>query len=532
MSPVMGPLRRRTTAMIAALVGCVLVLSGCSVYSLPLPGGQSVGSNPLVLHLMFHDVLDLVPQSTVKLNDVTVGKVTAIGLKGYIADVTIEVPNSLHLPTNEGADIQQTSLLGEKFIALVKPSQPATTDLKTGDTIPLAHTGRNPEVEEVFSALALLLNGGGVAQLKTIAHELNSAVGGRESQVRSVLTQIRVFMGQLSANKQTVVSALDNLNRLAVQLRGQDGTIKSTLADLPGALKSLNGQRADLVRVLRALSRLSSVGVHVIQASKVSTINSLQSLAPVLSSFAKAGQALPKSLQVFLTYPFVDAAVGNNATVARNLRMGDYTNLSVRFDATLGSINLPTTSVPSVPVPTQITAACGKVKKQVRATVQKMINEVLSSPATQLLTAKQRKALRQKLEQLVAPALSSIDCKNPQATVNKVANLINRDLAKLIKQVLGALKPVTKQLKKLCKMAPGLLPPPLRKKCSSLLGGGGGGGGGGGLPLPTISVGPITLGRADLNSAFRLPTTQDPYGLRAQGFDPGLGTLLFQGVAP
>ena len=29
--------------------------------------------------------------------------------------------------------------------------------------IGLANTGRNPEVEEVFGALALLLNGGGVA---------------------------------------------------------------------------------------------------------------------------------------------------------------------------------------------------------------------------------------------------------------------------------------------------------------------------------------------------------------------------------
>ena len=84
--------------------------------------------------------------------------------------------------------------------------------------------------------------------------------------------------------------------------------------------------------MLKALDRLSGVGVRVIKASKASTINSLRSLAPVLTKLADAGSDLPNSLQVFLTYPFVDAAVGNDPQVARNLHMGDYTNLSARLD--------------------------------------------------------------------------------------------------------------------------------------------------------------------------------------------------------
>ena len=96
----------------------------------------------------------------------------------------------------------------------------------------------------------------------------------------------------------------------------------------------MNRQRADLVKMLRALTRLSGVGVRVIRPSKESTINSLRDLAPVLDGFAKAGENFPKSFQVFLTYPFVDAAVGRDPQVARNLHMGDYTNLSVNLDIT------------------------------------------------------------------------------------------------------------------------------------------------------------------------------------------------------
>ena len=103
-------------------------------------------------------------------------------------------------------------------------------------------------------------------------------------------------MGQLDANKESIVAALENTNRLALELKKQDGTIKSALDDIPNALRSVNRQRDDLVKLLQALERLSWVGVRVIRASKESTINSLRDLAPVLEGFAKAGAGLPQVL--------------------------------------------------------------------------------------------------------------------------------------------------------------------------------------------------------------------------------------------
>ena len=108
-----------------------------------------------------------------------------------------------------------------------KPSDPPAGQLGNGDVIGLENSGRNPEIEEVFGALALLLNGGGVGQLKSIAQELNTAFGGRENAVRSIITQLGTFMGQLDANKESIVTALENVNRLPLELRRQDGTIKA-----------------------------------------------------------------------------------------------------------------------------------------------------------------------------------------------------------------------------------------------------------------------------------------------------------------
>jgi virulence factor Mce-like protein len=371
--------RRRLAAVAAAVVGAI-GLSSCSVYDIPLPGGPSVGSNPMTVHIMFRDVLDLVPQSTVKVDDVTVGKVTAISLKGYTADVTVKLPRSIDLPDNALAEIRQTSLLGEKFVSLSKPADP-TGKLSDGDVIGLENSGRNPEVEEVFEALALLLNGGGVGQLKTIASELNTAFGGREASVRSIIEQLGSFMGQLDANKESIVTALENVNRLSLELRRQDGTIKSALDDLPTAIKSVNGQRQDLVRMLQALSNLSSVGVKVIQASKESTIDSLRNLSPVLEAFAKSGQDMPKALQVFLTYPFIDEAVGRDPQVARNLHMGDFTNLSVSLSLDL--FNLP--SIPGLAPGTSLADVIDTCNTSPLAPICKTVQTTLSSQSLQQL---------------------------------------------------------------------------------------------------------------------------------------------------
>ena len=338
--------RTRVARAVLLVVAGAVSLSGCdfSIYSLPLPGGADVGSHPYHVQVKFQDVLDLVPQSAVKVDDVSVGRVDDITVHNYVADVTLTLNGDTKLPDNALATIRQTSLLGEKFVSLEAPPGGGSGRLSNGDVIPLTRSGRNPEVEEVLGALSLLLNGGGVAQLKTISVELSKALNGREGSVRDVLKQLDTFMGQLDQNKNQIVNAIASLNKLAIALNKQTPTIKLALDKLPRAIASINSQRADLVKMLKALARLSSVGVRVIKGSKAATIDSLRALAPTLTKLADAGSALPKSLQLFLTYPFVDSLVGKTAAQARSIHMGDYTNLSVQLDLKLdaGTLGIPT----------------------------------------------------------------------------------------------------------------------------------------------------------------------------------------------
>ena len=320
-----APRAARTLSLVAA---SAVLLSGCQgLYDVQLPGGAATGDDVYRVVVEFRDVLDLVPQSAVKVNDVTVGAVEDIWLDDYTARVRLRIEDDVKLPDNTVAELRQTSLLGEKFVSLEAPTDVAPTGrLNDDDVIPLARSGRNPEVEEVFSALSLLLNGGGVAQLRTINRELTQVMQGRESDIKSVIDQLDTFIGGLDDHKSEIVRALDGLDRLSATLETQKQDLAVALDDMPQGLKVLADQRELLTEMLRALSELGVVGTRVIKASKDDFVANLESLAPVLTKLSQAGTDLPNALELMFTYPFPRSAL-------RAMR-GDYTNLRADVDPT------------------------------------------------------------------------------------------------------------------------------------------------------------------------------------------------------
>ncbi|AXT83964.1 hypothetical protein C6I20_01335 [Aeromicrobium sp. A1-2] len=330
----------------AIATGAAVLLSGCgfSPYKLPLPGGADLGSDPYTVKVQFRDVLDLVPQSAVRVNDLAVGKVTDIKLSGWTAIVTVKINGDIKLPDNAEATIRQTSLLGEKFVSLAPPSTGAAGKLGNGDMIPLERAGRNPEIEEVLGAASLLFNGGGLEKTNTIVRELNNALGGKEPEIKELIQSTTSFISQLDDNKDALLTSLEKVNRLAVATNDQKDAITGALDDLPAALRVVNDQRDDLVKLLESLSRLSDVATGVIRDSKADTVANLRALVPTLTNLTKAGDDLAFATKALLTYPFSDGFLANTYAKAsgrcedgdpgakEGACFGDFANLSVSLN--------------------------------------------------------------------------------------------------------------------------------------------------------------------------------------------------------
>jgi phospholipid/cholesterol/gamma-HCH transport system substrate-binding protein len=322
---------------VVAALAAVLVTSGCGsftgIYDIPLPGGADLGEHPYTVRAHFKDVLDLVPQSGVKVNEVPVGRVEDIRLApdGWTAEVTMRINGDVDLPANALAMLRQSSLLGEKYVELsAPPPTEARGKLADNALIPLARTNRNTDIEEVLGALSMLLNGGGIEQLQTISQELNDALTGNEGGIRRTLGSVDRLVSTLDESKSDITHAIDGVNRLGGTLDDQKDKLAGVIDGLGPGLKVLSDQRGQLVRMLQSLQSLSDIAVRTVNESQDDLVADLKALRPALSKLADAGADLPKSLELLFTIPFSDEAV-------KGVR-GDYFNLYAKIDLNLQDI--------------------------------------------------------------------------------------------------------------------------------------------------------------------------------------------------
>jgi phospholipid/cholesterol/gamma-HCH transport system substrate-binding protein len=339
----------RARALVAGAVLCLT--ASCTadgftgVYDLPLPGGADVGDHPYRVTVQFADLLDLVPQAAVKVNDVPVGRVESIGLggtDGWTAEAVLAVNGDVVLPADAVANLRQSSLLGEKFVELAAPtgaSGPVTDRLADGAVITLDRTNRHAEIEEVFGALSLLLNGGGIGQLQTINRELSKVLTGNETEIRAFLSNLDVLVTELDTHKGEITAALDGLNRLSATLAARESQISGALTELTPGLQALSEQRTALVTMLQSLDSLSGVAIDTINRSRDDMVADLQALAPVLQQLAAAGQDLPEALEILPTFPYPDSVLDGIK--------GDYMNIFVSVEPEAGF----TQPLPPLPLP-------------------------------------------------------------------------------------------------------------------------------------------------------------------------------------
>jgi phospholipid/cholesterol/gamma-HCH transport system substrate-binding protein len=335
-----------TRRLAAALVVCAVTLTGCGfdgIYSLPLPGAAGNGKNTYTVSVQFADALDLVPYSAVKVNDATVGHVKKVAIQGRHALVVCQLENRVVLPANSIARVSQTSLLGEKFVEIHSPTAVAPTGrLKNGAVIELASTDTDATVEEVLSALSLLLSGGGLAQLHTIAVELNTALQGHEGTARDLLVRLDTFVSALDAQKTQIVAALERVDRLAGTVKGQEQALTDAVDRMPQALAILAADRKQLTSLLVSLDHLGTVATRVVKSSQTDLLANLKALKPTLTKLAEVGNVIPQSLEAIITYPTADGV--------QKGYFGDYGNLALTVD--VSSASLLKTFTPASPAPT------------------------------------------------------------------------------------------------------------------------------------------------------------------------------------
>jgi phospholipid/cholesterol/gamma-HCH transport system substrate-binding protein len=326
---------RRGLVLVLVLVLVPVVLTSCTwrgAANVPLPVGRGTGRDHMTIYVQMPDTLALNTNSRVRVADVWVGTVRDIRLKNWIATLTLDVDPTVKLPANATAKIGQTSLLGTQHVELAAPKNPSPQPLKSGDTISLMNSSAYPTVERTLASIAVILTGGGIANLDAIQTEILKALDGNVDQVREFLGRLDTFTAELNRQRGDLTRAIDSTNELLTIVANHSDTLDRVLTDIPPLIRHFADTRQLFADATESLGRFSDVANRMLSETQPNLHQNLQSLQRPLIQLGRASPLVVDALRLGLTAPF-------NIDGVSKLIRGDYINVSAVADLTLSSLD-------------------------------------------------------------------------------------------------------------------------------------------------------------------------------------------------
>lgn len=279
----------------ALLVSMALLTSSCAVLGFEVPcGGTLIIGN-------FDQVGDLVENSNVQSSDVVIGTVQKIELDGWEARVTMCLDPDEQIPADTFAVVRTTSLLGEKFVDL-QPQSQGPPFLEDGAILDVDQTSKAAELEDVFAKLAGVLGTGNLEQINRFTSAQARILRDHADELREVLGSLSDFTGVLADRKESIASAVDDLDTVAATLIGEAPVLERFLESFGESSEVLADQRDGLRILLQSLDRFTKVSVRLLEQTQDGLNEQFAKLRPVLRTVVANAQNLRETLRTLATF--------------------------------------------------------------------------------------------------------------------------------------------------------------------------------------------------------------------------------------
>src|SRR6266576_3268746 len=225
MLPTGGALMARRTFVSVVMVMAFAAASLCGLGFIALNMGlHGPWSNEFAVNAEFASANGLVPQAEVRVSGVHVGTVLAIddGNDGG-ALVRMALQPDIRLRQDTRAVIRPKTLLGEKFVELVRPQGSDQAYLQSGATIPKAQTGQAIEIDDILNAMDAPTR----KAMSESFRQLGIALDGRQQDIGAALPPLDATMANLRPLARVGESRQQELDRILTNLN----TIMQALAD-------------------------------------------------------------------------------------------------------------------------------------------------------------------------------------------------------------------------------------------------------------------------------------------------------------
>lgn len=240
-------LRRRTLTLIA---GLALAVSGC--------GFGPFAEDPVLVSAVFDDVIDLVPDGSVRLNDVQVGHIESIELtEDHEALVTMQIDPDAPVPQDVEAVLAKTSVLGERYVDLVPADEETTSACCIEDGTRIEATSVRTDLEDLVASGSDLLVDVSADAVQTTIELGAEAFGGREQLIGGFIDDVNNVVSTLDDDSDDLLALVDALDRVTAAYAPNAAENAAVLEDLRVAAAALEDQDEQLLDTLDDVTTLS-----------------------------------------------------------------------------------------------------------------------------------------------------------------------------------------------------------------------------------------------------------------------------------
>lgn len=295
---------------IAALALSAVVLTGCGTTAgdLPLPGSSQPGKTYEV-KAVFDDAVNLAQGAAVKVNGISVGRVSDITVKDFKAHVTMDIAADRQIASDAEFRLRVTTALGELFVDVIE-DEASGSPLSSGAEVAPENATAAPTVEDTLAAASLFLNGGGLGQFQVIVDELNYMVGGREDDVKKILQRITTTASAITDSSGDIDLALRSLASVSQTLNQREGTINAALREIRPAAAVVRESTQDIIALLKAIDHFGDTTIGVIDGTREDLMLILRESGPIFDQVNAIEGELTDGIAAFIDFSTaIDSAV-------------------------------------------------------------------------------------------------------------------------------------------------------------------------------------------------------------------------------
>lgn len=289
----MSAVRRSRLVAPALLLALSLLASACS---LDRPGGGRTVQAVVVRSN------NLFVGSDVRVLGMKVGRVSALAADGVHVRVTMDLNPGVEVPADVRAEIQPTSLLGERFVAL-HPAHTGGPTWPEGTPIPLERTGVPAETDEVLASFENWLEGLNPETLAELVDVLADTVEGQGKGLNALIDEGGDTIRVLADSSEDLMAAVTALADVSQTLSARDARLSAAIENWSTVVGVLGDESDQVVEGVANLRRLVKELKPLLDEHVVPLSSDLRNLTTALQTvdrnLARVGLTISGSAGLF-----------------------------------------------------------------------------------------------------------------------------------------------------------------------------------------------------------------------------------------